>query len=260
MKKVLAMLLASSMILSFAACGDKPEETTTGETTTAETTTAEKPAAETTTAESTTEAPVVVAPVAEDSLDFLRKVWNAYVADDSISEEEKLLFVGGGDYTWLEQAGAEFEANNPMPSDDASDAEWEAYWNAYAAATQGPGRVAPEYDEENNPYLASVNFPVAHVGLIDSAASVFHGMMLNNFTCATYHVADSANVDTLVNALKTSIGSAQWVCGQPEVYTIITVGNYVTAIYGLEMITDDITSTIEGLFDNATVVCKEAVM
>ena len=83
MKKVLAMLLASSMILSFAACGDKPEETTTGETTTAETTTAE-----TTTAESTTEAPVVVAPVAEDSLDFLRKVWNAYVADDSISEEE----------------------------------------------------------------------------------------------------------------------------------------------------------------------------
>ena len=93
MKKVLAMLLASSLILSFAACGDKPEETTTGETTTVET---------------TTEAPAVVAPVAEDSLDFLRKVWNAYVADESIAEEEKLLFVGGGAYTWLEQAGAEF--------------------------------------------------------------------------------------------------------------------------------------------------------
>ena len=111
MKKVLAMLLASSLILSFAACGDKPEETTTGETTTVETTTVE----------TTTEAPAVVAPVAEDSLDFLRKVWNAYVADESIAEEEKLLFVGGGDYTWLEQAGAEFEANNPMPSEDASE-------------------------------------------------------------------------------------------------------------------------------------------
>ena len=250
MKKVLAMLLASSLILSFAACGDKPEETTTGETTTVETTTVE----------TTTEAPAVVAPVAEDSLDFLRKVWNAYVADESIAEEEKLLFVGGGDYTWLEQAGAEFEANNPMPSEDASEEEQAAYWEAYAAATQGPGRVAPEFDEENNTYLASVNFPVEHVALIDSASSVFHGMMLNNFTCATYHVTDSANVDTLVNALKTSIGSAQWVCGQPEVYTIITVGNYVTAIYGLEMITDDITGVIEGLFENATVVCKVAVM
>ena len=80
-----------------------------------------------------------------------------------------------------------------MPSDDASDAEWEAYWNAYAAATQGPGRVAPEYDEENNTYLASVNFPVAHVGLIDSAASVFHGMMLNNFTCGAFKVTGDVN-------------------------------------------------------------------
>lgn len=252
MKKVLAMLLASSLILSFAACGEKPEETTV-ETTTVETTTVETTTAETTTA---TE---VVAPVAEDALDFLRKVWNAYTADETIAEEDKLLFVGGGDYNWLATAMAEFEANNPMPSEDASEEEQAAYWAAYSAATQGPGRVAPEYDEENNTYLASVNFPVEHVALIDSAASVFHGMMLNNFTCAAYRVADAANVDTLVNALKTSIGSAQWVCGQPEVYTIITVDNYVIAIYGLEMIIDDVTNTVEGLFENATVVCKEAV-
>ncbi len=253
MKKVLAMLLASSMILSFAACGNTDTEST-ADTTTAETTTVE-----TTTAETTTETPAVVAPVAENSLGLLREIWNAYLADETIAEEEKLTFVGGGDYDWLMKAGAEFEANNPMPSDDASEDEINAYWEAYAAATQGPGEVAPEYDEENNNYLASINFPVEHVGLIDSASSVYHGMMLNNFTGAAYHVTDSANVETVANALKASIGSAQWVCGQPEVYTVITVDNFVIAIYGLEMIVDDLTAVIDGLYDNASVVCKEAV-
>lgn len=249
MKKVLAMLLASSMILSFAACGNNDTNETTDTTTEANTT-------ETTTAiEETTEAPV-----AESSFGLLREIWNAYLADETIAEENKLTFVGGGDYSWLEKAAAEFDANNPMPSDDASDEEWEAYWNAYAAATQGPGEVAPEYDEENNNYLASISFPVDKIALIDSAASVYHGMMLNNFTGAVYHVADSANIDTFVNALKASIASTQWVCGQPEVYTIVTVDNYVIAIYGLDMIATDLTGVIEGLYDNATVVCKESLM
>lgn len=244
MKKVLAMLLASSMILSFAACGnnDTTETTDTTDTTT----------------EATTEAPVVVAPVAENSLELLREVWNTYLASESILEENKLTFVGGGDYNWMTKAAAEFEANNPMPSDDASDAEWEAYWTAYSAATQGPGEVVVEYNDDNQ-YLASISFPVDKIALVDSAASVFHGMMLNNFTGAVYHVTDSANVSTFVDALKTSIASTQWVCGQPEVYTIITVDNFVIAIYGLDMIATDLTGVIEGLYDNATVVCKEAI-
>ena len=249
MKKVLAMLLASSMILSFAACGDKPEETTTGETTTAETTT-----------ENTT----VETPVEDASLDFLNKIWNAYCADTTIDASEKITSVTGGDYAWYDEvvmpAMEEFSANNPMPSDDASDEEWNAYFDAYTAATCFPGRVAPEYDEENNTFLLSLNFPVEHVGLIDSAASVYNSMNGNMFTCAVYHVADSANIDTLANAIKTTIASTHWFCGQPEVYTIITVDNYVIAIYGLEMVADDISAIISDLYNNASVFCKEAVM
>ena len=249
MKKVLAMLLAASLILSFVACGNNETNETT-ETTTEATTEA--------TTETTT-ATEVVAPVAADSLSLLREIWNAYLADETIAEENKLTFVGGGDYNWMTVAAAEFEANNPMPADDASDEVWEAYWMAYSAATQGPGNVVVEYTEENT-YLASISFPVDKIDLIDSAASVFHGMMLNNFTGAVYHVADSANVATVAEALKASIASTQWVCGQPEVYTIITVGDFVIAIYGLDMIATDLTNVIEGLYDNAIVVCKEAVM
>ena len=249
MKKVLAMLLAASLILSFVACGNNETNETT-ETTTEATTEA--------TTETTT-ATEVVAPVAADSLSLLREIWNAYLADETIAEENKLTFVGGGDYNWMTFAATEFEANNPMPADDASDEVWEAYWMAYSAATQGPGNVVVEYTEENT-YLASISFPVDKIDLIDCAASVFHGMMLNNFTGAVYHVADSANVATVAEALKASIASTQWVCGQPEVYTIITVGDFVIAIYGLDMIATDLTNVIEGLYDNAIVVCKEAVM
>ena len=255
MKKVLAMLLASSMILSFVACGNNETNETTEATTEVTTEATTEIAAE----ETTTANEEVVAPAETGSLDLLREIWNAYLADETIAEENKLTFVGGGDYNWMTVAAAEFEANNPMPADDASDEVWEAYWMAYSAATQGPGNVVVEYTEENT-YLASISFPVDKIDLIDCAASVFHGMMLNNFTGAVYHVADSANVATVAEALKASIASTQWVCGQPEVYTIITVGDFIVAIYGLDMIATDLTNVIEGLYDNAIVVCKEAVM
>ena len=50
-------------------------------------------------------------------------------------------------------------------------------------------------------------FSMISVKILHSAASVFHGMMLNNFTGAVYHVADSANVATVAEALKASIAS-----------------------------------------------------
>ena len=102
--------------------------------------------------------------------------------------------------------------------------------------------------------------PEAEIANVDQVASVVHAMMLNNFTGAVYHVSDSANVDTFVEALKASLASTHWVCGQPEVYTIITIDNFVVAIYGLDMIATDLTNVIEGLYDNAIVACKEAVM
>jgi hypothetical protein len=69
--------------------------------------------------------------------------------------------------------------------------------------------------------------------MVDNAALVMHSMMINNFVTVAFHVTDLANVDAVASALNDSIKNNQWVCGQPEGYAVIVVGDYVVGIYGL---------------------------
>ncbi len=86
MKKILALILAGVMLLSFAACSgnDTAEETTTQVT--EETTQA---VVEDTTAENSTDAPASSDSAVTDAADLLNKVWAKY-ADD-----EKFFAMGG---------------------------------------------------------------------------------------------------------------------------------------------------------------------
>ncbi len=65
---------------------------------------------------------------------------------------------------------------------------------------------------------------------IDDAANLMHGMNLNTFTGAVFHVAD---VDTFVGAYTEKLASNQWMCGIPEQFVIIDAGNgYLVTAFG----------------------------
>ncbi len=69
--------------------------------------------------------------------------------------------------------------------------------------------------------------------MIDEAASLVHGMNLNVFTGAAFHLTDSANAQAFADSMKNSILNNQWMCGSPDQYVIYSVqGEYVVVAFG----------------------------
>lgn len=92
-----------------------------------------------------------------------------------------------------------------------------------------PGAYGLE-DTESLSYQLLV--PADQVANIDEAASLFHGMMLNNFTCGAFHVTGNAN--DFANAMVEAVKGNQWMCGMPETMLVTIVGGeYVVMAFGI---------------------------
>jgi len=92
-----------------------------------------------------------------------------------------------------------------------------------------PGAYGLE-DTESLSYQLLV--PADQVANIDEAASLFHGMMLNNFTCGVFHVTGNAN--DFAKAMVDSVKNNQWMCGMPETLLVSIVGGeYVVMAFGI---------------------------
>ena len=116
----------------------------------------------------------------------------------TFAEEEKFPVMGGNNYeTPVDDAAGEF---------NISDVE---------AAT------------------ATLHITEDSLKLVDKVGTITHAMNANTFSAAAYHLADAANAETLVNSLKDSIKSTQWMCGFPDTLIIYTVADeYVVAAFG----------------------------
>lgn len=97
------------------------------------------------------------------------------------------------------------------------------------------------------------------IAMVDDAASLMHGMMVNNFTGAAYHVADKANLQAVVDGIKDRTLNNQWMCGFPEKLIIVTVGeDYVISAFGYGQIIDAFKTSVTTVYgDLASVVVEE---
>ena len=92
-----------------------------------------------------------------------------------------------------------------------------------------PG-VFDHTDVENLSYMLLV--PAEQTANIDDAAALFHGMMLNNFTCGAFHV--TGDVDAFADAMYEAVKNNQWMCGFPESMIVAVVDNeYVLMAFGI---------------------------
>ena len=152
-------------------------------------------------------------------LDLLNTVWNSY------AEDEKFFAIGG-----------DFSEENTKEN--------------------APGTYTMEDAGELDRVLG---YPAAEISKIEAAASLTHMMNANTFTAAAYHVANAADTETLTKALRDSIQSHRWMCGFPDKLVIMTVGDYVLALYGAEDLCDTFKTHTENLYPGAAVVYDEAI-
>ena len=116
-------------------------------------------------------------------------------------------------------------------------------------------------DTENLTYALYI--PADSVGLIDEAASLIHGMNANTFTSAAFHLKETGNAQTLVDALKENIVNTQWICGFPDKLVIFTIngGEYVISAFGKEEIMENFkTKLMEVYAESASLAVEEKLV
>ena len=154
-----------------------------------------------------------------DALTLLNTVWASYTDDEKFP-------AAGGDYD---------EAN----------------------MTDGaPGKVGLG-DASSVEYLVSV--PADVVSKFDDAASLFHMMNLNTFTCGAYRLKDAADVDSVAAAIKEYVMGKQWMCGFPDKLIVVSVGNYIVECFGAEDLVNTFRDKLAAAYPSANVITDEAI-
>ena len=120
----------------------------------------------------------------------------------------------------------------------------------------GPGK----YLLEDEGLTATLLVPAEQIAKLDQAASLVHGMMVNNFTAGAYHVKDGEDANAFADAMQASITQNQWVCGMPEHFTVAVIGGqYVLAYFGINDVIEAFAASLKTVYPNADIKYDEAI-
>ena len=132
--------------------------------------------------------------------------------------------------------------------------------NVEAMVMDAPAKFELTYDSAKEVLVYSYCIPEESIDMTDDIATMMNMMMANNFTSAAYHVADAANVETVVTSIKDATLNNQWMCGFPEKLVIVTVGEYMVSYFGNGELVSTFTAKLQAAYPSATVVVDEAIV
>jgi len=213
MKKLIALLLALTMVMGLVACG------TTGNTNETTEATNETTEATTGTTEATegTEGTVGAPAATNGAVDVLATVWNG------VPEENRFFAMGG-------------DMNNMVDN--------------------APG----VYSLEDEGMTATLLVPADQIANLDEAASLVHGMNLNNFTCGVYHIVAGGDAAAFADAMYEAISNNPWMCGFPEKMLIAVVDSeYVLVAFGINDAMTPFETSFSAAYADAEVKYNEAI-
>ena len=103
--------------------------------------------------------------------------------------------------------------------------------------------------------------PETVVPMIDDAATVVHMMKASTFTAGAYHVADAANVQTVVDAISQQTLGNHWLDGFPDDLIIVKIDEqYVVSVLGAEEVVDAFYKELKEIYGKqVTVLVKESI-
>lgn len=229
MKKIAALLLALTMVVSIASCGDK-NESTTGNT------------------ETTNNEEIVVSPKYTSALEVMETAWNSY------SNEYWFTNYPDDIEYWREEDAS-------LSDDEIANRIKESYYcgGDYETMVNGaPGNFNLKSEDAASSLEYMTTFPTSEISKIDEAVTFMFTLNKNSFTAGAYHFTNESDVDAGIEAIKTAYANQHWVCGTPDVLVVIEVpGNYVIAAYGLTDYIETFKNAVLNNVENAELVAEQ---
>ena len=155
-----------------------------------------------------------------DALTILNTVWASY------SEDEKFP-AAGGDYS----------------EENMTDGK--------------PGKVSLEKPSEIE-YLLTL--PASVIEEADDAASLFHMMNGNTFTCGALRLTDAGKLDEAAKEIRDYIMAKQWMCGFPDKLLVVSVDNYLISCFGAEDLVNTFRDKLQAADSGAVVITDEPIV
>lgn len=154
-----------------------------------------------------------------DALTILNTVWASY------SEDEKFP-AAGGDYS----------------EENMTDGK--------------PGKVSLEKPSEIE-YLLTL--PASVIEEADDAASLFHMMNGNTFTCGVLHLKDAGQLDAAAGEVKTYVMNTQWMCGFPDKLVVASLDGYLISVFGAEDLVDTFRDKLQTAYPGTQIVSDDPI-
>ena len=94
---------------------------------------------------------------------------------------------------------------------------------------------------------------------ITEIASLFHGMMLNNFSCGAFKLAEGVDAAAFADTMHEAVTTNQWMCGFPEKVMIAVVGDCVVMAFGLNDAVNPFETALTESYSSAEIKYSEAI-
>ena len=101
--------------------------------------------------------------------------------------------------------------------------------------------------------------PVEEQSYVTEIASLFHGMMLNNFTCGAFKLADGVDTAAFADTMYNAAQGNQWMRGFPEKVMVAVVGEYVVMVFGLNDAVNPFEAKLTEAYPQTEVKYSEAI-
>lgn len=102
--------------------------------------------------------------------------------------------------------------------------------------------------------------PEAHLSSVAQAASMIHGMMVNNFTCGVFRLTEGTSAKAFADAMAQSYKNNQWLCGTPEQMLIATIGDScVVSAFGLTDVLSVFQGKLSAAYPNVQVLHTQTI-
>lgn len=232
MKKIITAMLLAGMLLSAASCGRNKGSTLDSTSSSSSQSTQDTTNSGGETAQG------------ETAKSFLHSVYGAFLSNmvpvygaNSV-EEVKNYF-----------AGPEMQTVTEKDPDTGEDFSYEAPKNE-------PGEIALSDGEALE---SQTLFPAASADKLKSAAVFFNMLNQNNGTFAAFKVKDEGDVQALADMMKNKIKNNQWICGFPERYQIMRVGDVLIFSYGLNDVLTVWKNAVSSVYEDAAVLYDETL-
>ena len=256
MKKLIALILCLTLVLSLAACGSKKEEPVVEEEIligdeaplpeeenvvielpVEEDVAIDEPAAMPEETPVTDDMPAVMpeetpevapeaapeveapaAPTTNSSVEILNAIWGAY------GEDEKFAIYGG---------------------------------NMEDAVMDAPGVFNMAYAEG---MTFNLLVPADQIANVAEAASMIHMMNANTFTCGVFRLADGVAAADFAAAMEAAVMGNMWMCGFPETLVIAEIDGHVLVAFGINDAMNPFQTHLAEAFAGATILYNEPIV